>query len=337
MRAAPGVDTLTDRVSVVVQERPVIPLSSWLIDTIGGAARSGRRTVQILTSQDARITQPLRSTMIRTDTMWVVQDPAGGYYDGLSGIQLTWDGAAFVPAATERAATLASAFTATEPGPSRQLHVDLRIVQSASTRLVLGGSIEILARALAGARPSSWGSSEPALDQWDRSRLTELCRRRAPSPTRLVFVGHEDAERAQRPFIGTLLVERVPSGVKETVAFAAAYEPDEAAPVDVLTGLADELAQAGALVTMVVRRAWGRPDLTFLPVRTDEPSPVGMAIGPRVAAEIGLHRASSAPAHSRQIGPSSSPGFWYCLRDQGDAARWQQFGELMAHLHPSTA
>jgi hypothetical protein len=84
----PAVDLITDKAAVVIQERPVVPLTSWLVDAATACAEA-RQGLQILTSADSRITLPLRTTLSEPKARWVVREPGDtGYFDGFSGIPL---------------------------------------------------------------------------------------------------------------------------------------------------------------------------------------------------------------------------------------------------------
>ncbi|MFI0481577.1 DUF6177 family protein [Actinomadura sp. 9N215] len=243
MTRPPAVDTMTDRASVIVHERSLVPLTSWLMDALTASAASGR-AVQILTVPTTRITAPLRLVLGASDGRWVVQEPGeAGYYDGLSGLPLTWDGSAFVPVNRSAPQGPSPSFLREGAGSVGHLRVELRVTQPAAADLDLGGALEALAATVTGTAPTNWGSSEPALFAWRRGDVTGLCRRRAPRPTFLVFVGQD---RTGCPaVIGTQRVERVPSGVKESITFVAGYDAGRPAPVDELADLADTFARTG--------------------------------------------------------------------------------------------
>ena len=94
---SPGVDLITDEVAVVMQDRPVVGLSAWLIDAAAAAEAEGR-DVQLVTPPRVRITYPARTRLFSgRDARWVVND-GGEAYDGLTGVQLSWDGKKFAPA-----------------------------------------------------------------------------------------------------------------------------------------------------------------------------------------------------------------------------------------------
>ncbi|GGR66375.1 hypothetical protein GCM10010269_01280 [Streptomyces humidus] len=52
--------------------------------------RTSGRALQIVTPPQVRVSAPARATLLQPPNRWVVQDPAQGYYDGLSGAVLRW-------------------------------------------------------------------------------------------------------------------------------------------------------------------------------------------------------------------------------------------------------
>ncbi|SKA10433.1 hypothetical protein SAMN02745673_02475 [Marinactinospora thermotolerans DSM 45154] len=335
MKRHPAVDVDTGRTVVVVQDRPVVPLSSWLADALAACGRNGRR-LQVLSPSGSRITLPLRTVLDEAKARWVVEGDDGGHHDGVSGVPLVWeerDG--FVPlAGTTGPSPEFSRPAAVETDEGGQLLVDLRLLHPAREGLVLGDAVEALALGLTGARPVGWGTSEPALSPWDRSALTALCRRRAPKPTWVVFTGPLGGERR---FVGTQRVSRVTSGVKETITFAVGHAPGEMPPLERVARLVRDMADRGVLLSLVVKRARGRADLTWEPRWMGLPVPVGMAIGAAGVREAGLDRVLAAPVRGRVMGPSRSPSVWFPLGNGDDSGAWTEFEALMRHLRPEGA
>jgi hypothetical protein len=325
----PAVDVVTDQVAVVVQERPVVPLTSWLVDAASVCARA-KQGLQVLTSADARITLPLRTTLSGASARWVVREPGDtGYFDGFSGVPLAWDGSAFSILSEQAKAGPSPTFTRPVPDLGSHLVLDVKVLHEAALDLVLGGAVETLARVLCGGEPTGWGIAEPAVNPWDRAEMTELCHRRSPKATWLMFVGSGD-----RRFIGSALVSRVTSGVKEEITFLVGYGPAEEPPLGLLEELAAEFAEAGVLLSMTVQRTPGRTDLTYLPRWCGAPVPVGLAIGAEGVREIGLEHALAAPTEGRAIGPERRPAVWYGLGDGQDPDAWSRFSDLLKHLRP---
>lgn len=327
----PAVDIATAAGAVLIQDRPLVPLSSWVTDVLARCAATGQ-AVQVLAPHDARLTLPLRLALDGAKTRWVAQEPGDGYYDGFSGLPLTWDGTAFV-LDREAAARGPSATFLREPpaGLGHHLTVSLQVVHPAAAGLELGGTVERLAGALAGAPPASWGTAEPALSRWSPGEVTALCRRRTPRATYLVFMGPHGEGAGDVPrFGGTVRVSRVTSGVKEEVRFAVALPPGAARPLEEIAELAGGLAGSG-LSTLVARWAPGRTDLTYPARWCGRPAPLGLAVGPAGVAEIGAERALAAGSGGRPIGDPGEPGLWYPF-DDGDPEAWKRLGDLLRRL-----
>jgi hypothetical protein len=322
----PAVDIVTDQVAVVLQDRPVVPLTAWLVDAASACAEAGQG-LQVVTPADARITLPLRTTLSGPSCRWVVREPGdAGFFDGLSGVPLAWTGSAFEMVPEQAKTGPSPTFARPEPDLGSHLVLDVKILHVAALDLVLGGVVETLARVLRGAEPAGWGIAEPLLDPWNRARLTDLCHRRSPKSTWLLFIGPG--------FIGSVLVSRVTSGVKEEVTFLTGYPPGAEPPLDRLEELAAMFADEGVLLTMTVQRTQGRTDLSFPARWCGAPAPVGLAIGPTGVRDIGLDRALSAPVEGRPVGRERAPTVWYGLADSRPDDAWPAFNDLMKYLRP---
>jgi hypothetical protein len=326
--AHPAVDVLTDRVAVVLQERPVVPLTAWLADAARTCAGAGRG-LQVVTPPSARLTTPLRFALDGPDTRWVVRDQGGGScYDGLSGRLLRWDGAAFVPAPAEGPGgrALAPAFAEPAPAAGWQLVLDVRVRHTATATARLGGALEALCVALTGEPPRGWGTAEPATEPWDPGRLTALARRRAPDPTLLVVVGGAD-----RQAVGTLRVTRAASGVGEALTLVVGHPAR--VPLDALPEAAEAVAGRAALVSMLAQLRPGRADTTWEPRLRGLPVPVGMAVGPEEVGRLGLDHALAAPAPAaRPLGQDRHPAVWFQLGDPSTPDGWEHLAAVLRHL-----
>jgi hypothetical protein len=324
-----AVDAVTDKVAVVVQDRPVVPLTAWLVDAASACARA-EQGLQVLTRSDARITLPLRNTLAGPGCRWVVREPGDtAFYDGMSGVPLAWDGSSFSIARERAAAGPSPAFARPVPDLGAHLLLDVKLRHEATADLVLGGAVETLARVLAGGEPAGWGVAEPAVHPWERAGLTDLCRRRTPRSTWVLFTGSAD-----RRFIGGLLVSRVASGVKEEITFLVGHAPGEEPDLDALPELAARFAEEGVLLSMSVQRTPGRTDLTFPARWCGAPAPVGLAVGPEAVREIGLDHALAAPVEGRPVGPGRAPAVWYGLGDGRDPAAWSELTSVLGHVRP---
>src|SRR5690606_17916839 len=74
---------------VVIEDRPVVPLSTWLADALATHARQGH-ALQLVTPSDSLLTTPLANLMTAPLARWAVAD-GSGFRDGFSGRPLHWD------------------------------------------------------------------------------------------------------------------------------------------------------------------------------------------------------------------------------------------------------
>jgi len=299
----PAVDMVTDRAAVVLQERPVVPLSRWLADAVATAA-ADEKLVQVVTPGTSRLTLPLAAVLGAVGGRRVVRSDAG-YYDGLRGELLAWDGAAFQ--ATGAGATPGYGSPALPPAVSGgTVRIEVTVLHPASEALVVGRLVELCVDTLTGGPPLGWGVAEPATQPWSYAEVTAYCRRRAPQPSTVVVTG--------RDAVGLLRVSRRPSAVVEKLTLAAGGTgagPDLAA-VDRLA-----VAMSGARMAnvrlMVATLHPGRSDTTVEPRFTGWPVPYGVLVGPEPVAEYGVEHARAAPAASVLLtGPATRPLCW-CL------------------------
>ncbi|WP_308188710.1 DUF6177 family protein [Streptomyces sp. MNU89] len=339
---ASGIDVLTARAAVVIQDRPVVAATTWLTDVLGTAARA-EREVQILTPPGTRLTLAARTLLARMPARWVVRDEECGYYDGLSGTVLSWrdggedQGGHFRPVTSgpDDRPRIAGAFAAPvragsasadasvdkgdgagASGGERQLLLSLRTVHPATGELLLGGALETAWQVLTEAPPAGWSTAEPVNLPWSRRQLTELARGRARDglPSWITTVGHPD-----RPALATVRVSRSPLGVEEHITLALGYAAGEAPPVEALGELAKALAARHHLATMLVQLRAARADLTTPSHFEPAPVPVSFTLGADAVHELGLDRALRAPAPvpPARLGPRSARR---CTTRSGTAA-----------------
>lgn len=326
----PAVDVVTERAAVILQDRPLVAMTSRLSEALRTSADTDRG-LQIVTPGGSRLSLPTRTLLTGPPTRWVVRDERCGYYDGLSGAVLHWRDGSFAPAADARGETLvADAFREVGHTGERQLVVAFRTALPATEDLVLGGGVEAAWRALTGGPPAGWGAAEPAGLPWSREELTSLARRCSPRPTWLVVVGAAD-----RPGIATLRVDRAPEGVAEEVTLALGYGPGERPPVDALPELADALASRSGLRSLLCQLRPARSDLSVPPWYEAPPVPLAFALGPEGVRDIGLARAARPPLAGSplRVGPGGRPGLYYPLGDgssHGDG--WSALDRLTRHL-----
>ncbi|MFF6997324.1 DUF6177 family protein [Streptomyces sp. NPDC008313] len=327
--AVPAVDVLTDSTAVVLADRPLLSFTAWLSDVLRAAA-DANRALHLVTPPHVRLTLPLRTALSGVPNRWVIQDPAGGYYDGLSGVPLAWRGGTFAQTGT----TLAGAFTAhTEPTQERQLTVSFRSVHAPAPDLCLGRGLAAAWQHLTDSAPSGWGTAEPINLPWSPRQLTGLARHRAPSPTHFLAVGHPD-----RPAIATLRTTRTTVGVAEDVTFTLGYGRGEDVPLEAISSLAAALVDKHNLATMLTTLRAARADLTQPPHLEGPPVPVSFTLGPRDTDAVGLAHAGRPPiaVEPERLGTAARPALHYPLGDGTCADAWAQLRQLTAHLKKTT-
>ncbi|MEU6220636.1 DUF6177 family protein [Streptomyces sp. NPDC047022] len=323
--AAPAVDVLTTSTAVVIQDRPLVPLTSWLTDALRTTTASGR-ALQIVTPPAVRLTLPTRTALHGLPNRWVVQHPGHGYYDGLSGAVLHWKDGTFTPVCDENGtAQVAEAFKAVTRTGERQLLLALRTRHPADADIVLGRALEAVFEQLTGAAPAGWSTAEPVNLPWSTRELTDLARSRAPRSTWLVAVGRPD-----RPAIATARVSRTPEGVEEDITLAFGYSEDEEPPLGAIEALAAELEARHGLVTLLTSLREARRDLT-VPARVEPPPiPVALTLGSDEVRSRGLAHAVQALAEPMptRLGRTAGPALHYPLGDGTDPRAWARFQQL---------
>ncbi|MFC9751832.1 DUF6177 family protein [Streptomyces sp. NPDC056921] len=333
--AQPAVDALTDKVAVIIQDRPVIAMTAWLSDAFRAAADAGLG-LQIVTSPGATLSPAVRNSLSGWPSRWVVRDERDGYYDGLSGAVLRWQHGMFAtvesPDATpeDPRTPVAAAYQEVTGTGDRQLAISFRTVHPADDRLVLGGALESVWQELTGRPPAGWGTAEPANLPWSPRRLTDVAFERAPEPTWLVVVGSPD-----RPGLATVRISRTKAGVEEDITLAFGYGPGEEPPLDALPRVAEALATRHHLQSMLVQLRRARRDLA-VPPRFEGPGvPLAFVLGAEEVREMPGDRARRTPLSEPpvQLGPRSRPALYYPLPgDPSDLSGWQDFERLMRHL-----
>ncbi|MGY5126085.1 DUF6177 family protein [Streptomyces nigrescens] len=333
--AQPAVDVLTDKVAVVIQDRPVVAMTAWLSDAFRTAA-GAELGLQIVTPPGTTLSPAVRDSLGNWPSRWVVRDERDGYYDGLSGAVLRWQDGMFAPVAAAdataedpRTPVAASYQEATITG-ERQLAVTFRTVHPADDRLVLGGALESIWRELTGDPPAGWATAEPANLPWSPRQLTDLAYERAPEPTWTVVVGTPD-----RPGLATVRINRTKAGVEEHVTLTFGYGPDEEPPVASLPGAAELLATRHRLQSMLVQLRKARRDLA-VPPRFEGPGvPLAFVLGAEEVRQMPDDRARHTPLSEQPValGPKTRPALYYPLPgDPSDLSGWQDFERLMRHL-----
>ncbi|MDQ0943714.1 DUF6177 family protein [Streptomyces sp. V1I1] len=328
--ALPTVDVLTSSTAVVLSERPLVAMTTWLSEILSVCTES-EKALHIVTPSHARLTMATRTALKGAPNRWVVQDEECGYYDGLSGAVLRWHDGTFAPVHTSAGATaVASAFTQGTETDGRQLILSFSTWHAPNEHLVLGRALEAAWQALTGSPPAGWSTAEPISLPWSTRQLTDFARARAPRPTWLLAVGAPG-----RPAIATLRIIRTKDGIEEEITLVTGYGPDEDLPLVAIEPLAESLATQHGLTSMIASLRPARRDLTVPPHSEAPPIPVSFTLGPDSVSDVGLPHARRPPLNLRpvELGPDSRPGLHYHLGDGTDAQAWDTLQLLTRHLH----
>jgi hypothetical protein len=324
-------DVETDRVCVVLQDRPVVGLHRGLIDALAAADRDGRG-VQVVTPSTSRLTVPLRMALTGGDRRWVVQGGEHRYFDGLSGEALHWSGEAFVGPADPDGTGDEPPYAAGAPRADEPREGDEQLwlsIQLHHTRppVAFGLAVEAVCRAITGEPPVGWGTAEPVTQRWRPAELSALATGRGPLPTFLTVVGGGDtADGAGRAVIGTLEIVGGPAGSTESATLAIGHRAGQPPIPAELTDIVDALAREHPLTSFFAVHRFGRADLTCPAYGDGRGEPVGIALGPEALGQTDLADALALPG-ARQLGTPRRPTVWYDL-----AGEWDAFARISQRL-----
>ena len=179
----------------------VVHASAMRLGLMRSVGEAGGRVAWV-TPAGSSLTLGMLRAMRGTGGRWIVRDAAGFRLAG-TGVRLVSLDEAFTG---PRAAAVAAQMSDGDRGVARTLF-SVRIRHEPTAFLLLGGSVELLAGAL-GRVPTGWGTSEPALADWNHRKLTEFLRSRVPAPAQLYVAGEGlAATMAVRRGSGALLEE----------------------------------------------------------------------------------------------------------------------------------
>lgn len=337
---SPGVDLITDKVAVVMQDRPVIGMSSWLSDVLT-SAKTESRDVQLVTPKTSTITWPVRSMLFSgAYSKWVVTGDDGEYFDGLNGVRLKWNGDLFVARSTaepgEQTADLHPDYVVQEE-PFGHLQLTVRVRHKPVASLVLGRLAERLFKATTGNGPAGWATSEPVTQPWSPEALTEYCRDRAPEPTWLVLAGQPGKEF--KPAVGTLEARRTQSGLDETITLAVAQPGIDLPTTNAIGDLIDEVADNFELISAMAMGGYGAVDGTYQPRFVGMGCPIGIGAGNEALHGSNLQEMLKVDGISNAlaIGPAHEPAIWYPIGNGREPRDWEKYAKVMDKLIPAEA
>ncbi|MWA07194.1 hypothetical protein F8568_044035 [Actinomadura sp. LD22] len=295
---------------VVLSDRPVVALSPAVSQALA-ECEGTNRTLQLVTSPTSRLTLPLRASKAQ----WLVHDD--GYYEGLTGRPMQWNGSAFVPLPDAR--DYAPAYTTAPTAPiGSQLVLTFQARHAPAA--VLGLHTEKLMRLLTGEPPKGWGLAEPLQHPWSPEELT--LHTASASSSRIIVIG-----ASSRPAMATSdFTPLVPpaSGIAEMTTLTIGYTDDEDPPIPQLPSFIDLLSADHPLTALLAQLIPGRADLTTEPRWTGSSAPIGLASAGTYTGPPGFSR--------KRLGPSDAPITWFQLGDGYSPEYWQRHQDLLAHL-----
>lgn len=321
----PAVERTATRALLVAQDRRIVPFSSWLSDAV--ATHAGEKMLQVLTPSTSRLTYGMRSFLAGPLGRWVVRGEDGGYFDGLTGVAMHWDGTyGFLPDKRPTRPSRAAEQPDVEPVPGfltdfgetagTHLTVDVSVLHDDPSTPLLGRAVEVITEQLAKAAPSVWGPHEPALRRWDREHLVGFAHQRKPQPWILYLSGPSDRGH---PFSGQIRLSWRGSRVLERASVVVGFEKGDVLPSEAFPTLVEALAGEGLLEGLRIRRLPGLGDATSMPVWTGPAVPVGLAIGPERLRRIGTGSAQSGPIKGTLIGEGLARAAWYPVLEDAAA------------------
>lgn len=322
----PTVDLLTRTRAVMICQRPVVGLSSWLVDAARRSIEAGL-VPTVVTPRATRLTLPMRSAVDNGLAQWLVRVVGGGFYDGMSGRQVSFEDEDFVTGEE-----IAPEFGEVVEPDAWQVLIALSVEHRAAIHTQLGGAVETLARAFTGVRPAGWGAHEPATETWGRADLTTFARRRMPADSRVVVIG-----AGAGTLSATTSVERTERGVEESLLCMVNAGPLSRQIEDVAeqarTALT-ELAGQETLGFAVAHLRPGRADLTEPSHEAAELLPLTILVGPRAVRGLGRQRLEQAPLPAPvAVGRARVPTLRFDLGGRSGLA-WLQLADLVSYLGP---
>lgn len=239
-------DYASSGLCAVLQDKPIVALTSWIARSYTAAAASGRQFA-VLTPSSATVTFPLAVLLGETGCRWIATSPTNALYDGFTGQALEWSADGVAP---REEAEVESYFLLAEPRPSGYVHVRAETVHQASFAARIGTFTEAVFEALTGAEPVGWGLHEPVSEAWDATAVSSFTFTRSPRSTRLVVVGApRSGTSSPVPTIGLVTVERTATAVIESVELLM-DDDDPLSPTE-LAGIADAMHRARARTALV--------------------------------------------------------------------------------------
>lgn len=335
--AHPLVDAVGPGFVVSETDAAVVELSAARSGLVLETRRAGLAFV-LLTPSTSRITVAMLAMLRRTGSAWVVREGTRHRAAGSAVLADDVATAMLAPQVTTRSAALRA-------GEVPWTEVLVSVHHPATEQTGIGRTAELLLDGLAGAVPEGWGTSEPATLAWSVGSVTDLARRRAPRPTRLVAAATVDGGTASVQ----IRVERSATGVTEETRLALPH-PGGPVPVDgAASGPADgrvvavlaDLARRQRVLLGTAWRSGGHPGATVAAHQLGVPVPLGAVVGAAAVRDLGVDVAA-LPVGASAVGPPRVPSLVLDFAPErpgtgGGAeveARWRRLAEVGTALGP---
>lgn len=179
--ADPPADVVNDKLTVLVQSRPVVALTPWLVNNHVWAQAHDRQFV-LLTPAATELTLAAWSYLQNTDAAWVV-DAGDSMYHGLIGLQLEWSGQGF-----ELTDQVHAAF-APLPEDRWRVLLEAETTHAYQDAASIGGFSRDLLTSIGLEAPTRQGLMEPPETGYAVDELTTYARTLSPRPSRFVLQG----------------------------------------------------------------------------------------------------------------------------------------------------
>ena len=324
----PLVIAVTSEAVIIDGSAQVVYLSDGLADVLSRAGQIGLRPV-LLTTPDVQLTFAARYLLESLGGAWVQTRADGTVVSPVTGVIREYVTDFVRPDRKDK--TLGHVELA--PPPVLNAGMSVTVHHSATDTLTVGALAESLASGLAGDEIAGWDVYEPAVQSWDRERLTTYARRRMPDDVRVQLVG------AEGRFLANMLVRRTSGGVEETVV-ALAQVPQDAHGANDIERIT---ARASSTLTSIARdfrmplvgmvsAVTGWPDLSQRTGRAAPPVPVALLVGPRAT-----HMLNAADAdvkglpHVQMVGSSRLPSALAVFEPHPQGS-WDQLADLVKRV-----
>ncbi|MGL4340654.1 MAG: DUF6177 family protein [Rhodoglobus sp.] len=274
----PLVDRIRDTWVQVESRAPVLFLGAAQADLLVSTAAAGKRAI-FVTDELSALTLAFREALSDHGGAWVVRSADHSLRDGLTGRKLSTLTEAINGSRIASAHEIAPAFLRPRAAQQLEIVTTVSFRHRADISTQIGGTVELITRALQGEPPAAWDVIEPITEDWNRAEMTEFCRKRMPHDTRIIVRG-----QPTNPSISTVRVARTRHGLEETTrSYALVGELGSAGATAALSAIPElliSIANSGMpLLCLVLARPRDDNQLTY-PVISPPPRPLALMVGP---------------------------------------------------------